>query len=140
MERFRFYRRNQHPDESVAEIVAELRQLTRDCKFKDHLDEALRDQFVCGIQNEATQKRLLSEPNLTSIRQLKSLRQWRQQPRMLMHQLKGAELRAAAQVAQVAQSGSSNQKTCYQCGKEGHFGKECPHKDSVCHNCRKRGI
>ena len=29
-ERFRFHRRNQHPDESVAKFVAELKRLTRD--------------------------------------------------------------------------------------------------------------
>ena len=63
-ERFRFHRRNQHPDESVAEFGAELRWLARDCEFRDHLDEGLRDCFVGGIQNEDTQKRLLSEPNL----------------------------------------------------------------------------
>ena len=38
-------------------FVAELRWLTKDCKFKYHLDEALRDRFVGGLQNEATQKR-----------------------------------------------------------------------------------
>ena len=41
--------KNQHPDKSVAEFVAKLRRLTRDCKFKDHLDKAMRDRFVCGI-------------------------------------------------------------------------------------------
>ena len=60
VERFRFHRRNQHPDELVAKFVGELRRLTRNCEFRDHLDEALRDRFVCGIQNEATQKRLVS--------------------------------------------------------------------------------
>ena len=49
----------------MAKFVAEFRQLTRDCEFKDHLDEALHDHFVCGLQNEASQKRLLTEPNLT---------------------------------------------------------------------------
>ena len=56
VERFRFHQRNQHPDESVAEFVAKLRWLTKDCEFKDHLDEALRDCFVCGIQNETHRK------------------------------------------------------------------------------------
>ena len=43
-------------DESIAEHVAELRKLTLNCDFKDYLDEALRDCFVCGLRSEATQK------------------------------------------------------------------------------------
>ena len=111
-ERFRFHRRNQHPDKSVAEFVAELRRLTRGCEFKDHLDEALRDRFVCGIQNEATQKRLLSEPNLDFNKAIE-IAQTMEVAARNAQQLKGAELRAAAQVAQVTQSSSSSQITCY---------------------------
>ena len=55
-EQFRFHHRKQCPDESVAEFVAELRQLTHDCEFGGHLNEALRDRFVCGLQNKAIQK------------------------------------------------------------------------------------
>ena len=79
-ERFRFHRRNQRSDESVADFVAELRRLAKDCEFRDHLDEALRDRFVCGLLNEATQKRLLTEPNLTM--QLRLLSRQRRQLRM----------------------------------------------------------
>ena len=32
------------------------------------MDEALRDRLVCGLSSEATQKRLLTEPDLTFAR------------------------------------------------------------------------
>ena len=64
-ERFRFYQRNQTDSESVAEYAAELRRLTIRCEFKDFLPEALRDKFVCGVRNNAIQKRLLTEAKLT---------------------------------------------------------------------------
>ena len=51
--------------ESVADFVAELRRLARNCQFGDFLDEALRDRLVCGLQNEAIQRRLLTEAKLT---------------------------------------------------------------------------
>jgi len=43
-ERFTFHRRNQGPNESILEYMAELRQLaTTHCEFEDYLNQALRD-------------------------------------------------------------------------------------------------
>ena len=59
-ERFHFLRRNQAPGETVAQFVAELRRLATHCNFGGYLDEALRDQLVCGLRSETTQRRLLT--------------------------------------------------------------------------------
>ena len=64
-EGFQFHRRNQAVGESVAEYIAELRRLTRHCEFGAYLDDALRDRFVCGLQSETIQKKLLMETDLT---------------------------------------------------------------------------
>ena len=65
-EQFHFYRRDQGAEETIANFVAPLRKLAARCKFPDtFLNEALRDRLVCGLRDEATQKRLLSEADLT---------------------------------------------------------------------------
>ncbi|KFD64433.1 hypothetical protein M514_23457 [Trichuris suis] len=61
VERFRFYKRDQRPNESIADFVAELRRLSEHCNFGNGLDTALRDRFVCGIADEGLQRRLLAE-------------------------------------------------------------------------------
>ena len=67
-ERFHFYQRSQALCESVADFAADLRRLSIHCEFKaDWCDAALRDRFVCGLRNEATQKRLLAEDKLTMV-------------------------------------------------------------------------
>ena len=63
-ERFHFHRQHQLPGESIAKFIAELRRLSLHCEFREYLEEALRDRFVCGLRSETTQKRLLAEPNL----------------------------------------------------------------------------
>ena len=52
-QRFHFHRRNQGPEESIADYVAELRRLASRCKFDAYLDEALRDRLVCGLRSDA---------------------------------------------------------------------------------------
>ena len=58
-ERFRFHQRNQNEGEPVAQFEAALRKLASTCEFELFLNQALRDQFVCGIRSETTQKKLL---------------------------------------------------------------------------------
>ena len=64
-ERYKFYCRDQHGNESVSDYVAELRKLTLNCHFKRFLDEVLRDRFVCGLISNSTRRRLLAERTLT---------------------------------------------------------------------------
>jgi len=52
---FNFHRRAQQTGKSVKEFAAELRRLTIHCDFGDHLDKALRDHFMCGLNSETTQ-------------------------------------------------------------------------------------
>ena len=67
-ERFRFYKRNQGAGETINTYVATLRKLARICDFGAQLDDAIRDQLVCGLSSAAIQKRLLSEVTLTARR------------------------------------------------------------------------
>ena len=46
-------------------FVPELRKLTEYCNYGNSLDNALRDRIVGEINHEATQKKLLSERELT---------------------------------------------------------------------------
>ena len=50
-ERWKFYQRCQNEGEALKDYLAELRRLSRHCKFEVFLDEAIRDKFVCGMLN-----------------------------------------------------------------------------------------
>ena len=65
VQRFRFNSRIQKEGESVAEFVAQLRQLSEHCQFGDTLNDMLRDRIVCGINDQRIQRRLLAESDLT---------------------------------------------------------------------------
>ena len=64
-ERFRFYKRNQHDNESISDYIVELKKLASTCYFGDFLSIALRDRLVCGLRSESIQRKLLTEVDLT---------------------------------------------------------------------------
>lgn len=64
-ERFRFYKRQQKPDETVTEYILALKKLASTCEFGQFLNDALRDQFVCGLLGDEYHKRLLTIKDLT---------------------------------------------------------------------------
>jgi len=133
--------RGQAEDESVADYLAQLHQLAGRCDFKDFLDQALRDRFVCGLKNAAMQKQLLAEVDLTINRAVEFAL--------------GMEM--ADKNAQVMQSASYGQPNVQAMGKERqsrlkkrgrassmrcgghHEASKCPFIDSECYKCQKKG-
>ena len=63
-ERYKFHTRSQKLGESIAEFVAGLMSCARSCEFGERADDMLRDRFVVGITDAATQRALLTEADL----------------------------------------------------------------------------
>ena len=61
----RFHTRFRQQGETVVTYVSEFRVIAQWCNFGESLKNMLRDRLVIGIDNEAVQRRLLSESTLT---------------------------------------------------------------------------
>ena len=133
-ERFSFHRRNQAPDKSIADYVAELRKLTINCDFDDYLEEALRDRFVCELRSEPTQKQLLTEAELIFKRAVEIAKGIETADKK-SQQFKKAE---SVEVNKFTHNSKPSQP-CYRCGKQGHSPSACYFKEAICHNCGKKG-
>ena len=65
MQRFCFNSRLRKAGESVSTYVVKLRRLAQHFNYGDALDKMLRDRIAWGINDEATQKKLLQVKDLT---------------------------------------------------------------------------
>ena len=150
VERCRFHSRARKPGESVATFVAELRSLSEFCNFGDTLDTMIRDRLVCGINDDAIQRRLLSEPGLTytkSVELAQSMETAAQNVKELKTKPEHSNVQprtpAAGQDVHYVSGPSGNKKsspTCFRCGKMGHIASSCKvSRLVVCHRCGKRG-
>ena len=148
-ERFYFHRRNQQPDESIVQYIAELRRLATHCQFAGYLDEALRDRFVCGIRSEAIQRSLLTETDLTLARAIE-LAQGMEAAEKNAQSFKGHSSDSPMQRVHAQRGAAANNpgrrqvppmfdKPCHRCGKKNHSPADCRYKDAVCNNCHKKG-
>ena len=126
--------------------VAELRRLATHCAFEAYLEEALRDRLVCGLRSESTQKRLLSEADLT-LAWAVEIAQSMEAAHKNAQALKAPELpvrrleklpRERGDVERKAR-GQGGRKPCYRCGQRGHLPHECSFREATCHKCKKRG-
>lgn len=54
-ERFRFHKRSKHESEAVVKDDAILKKLSKYCEFVTHLQDPLRDRFVCWLNRKVHQ-------------------------------------------------------------------------------------
>ncbi len=135
-ERFRFYKRSQKPDESIADLIAGLCRLSIKCEFGELLDQALHDCFVCG---DAIQMKQLAEAKLT-IRRAQEIAQGMECADKDAHLKGGANqrTRTVCAVFKTTSSRETSHKKCYCCGRR-HDEKTCKFKEARCQKCVKLG-
>ena len=127
--------------------MAELRRLATHCDFGDYLEQALRDRLVCGIRHENTQKRLLSEADLSLSRAIDIARSI-EATEMQTSQFKGTSSTPVLKITQTVRSARvldtrpgipAKQGKCTRCGGANHKAKDCRHRNSECFKCHKTG-
>lgn len=151
VQRFKFDSRTRKPTESVAEYVAELRKLAQDCNYGVTLNQMLRDRLVCGINDDRTQRRLLSETDLTfdsalSLAQAmetanRNVQDLQQKAGASCHviQRSGPERTGQKREGRPRAAGDRDRlKDCYRCNGK-HLPSDCRFKTEKCHACGMTG-
>lgn len=138
-ERFRFRRCVQKPGATVAQFAAELKQLAARCDFGDRLDEALRDGFVSGIDNEACQRKLLATDELTFARAQEIALNMEAAHRDTRQLRQNEPTSSVHKVHETQNPSPSAQAACYRCKGTNHSPNDCYFRTAKCHKCDKVG-
>ena len=157
-QRFRFHKRIQQPGESVQVYMNDLRKLASSCSYGDFLDQALRDQFVCGLACTETQARCLTKGSLT-VQQAMGIAIAAEGARAGVNLMRNEsstsehptvskirhDLRRPSMPANYGsdRGAASNDRVgpgkCYRCLSTQHKANTCSHRESVCRFCSKKG-
>ena len=142
-ERFRFYNRNQQPQESMNDYVAELRRLTKHCKFGGNLDEMLRDRFVCGLHSESIQEDLLTKEDTMKFMDAVSIAVSKETAMKDALELRKKVTSEELPVQEIATRRQSRKKSirkpCEHCGRRNHEAEDCFFKHATCKTCNQKG-
>ena len=99
----------------------------------------LRDRLVCGINNDAIQRRLLGETlPLTFKRALEISQGMEMAANNAKDIQKGQAGSQSVAVHHVKRHKPAKKVECFRCGGA-HYANDCKFKDTVCHACNKKG-
>ena len=152
-ERFKFFKRMQQANESVAEYIATLKKMAKECNFADYLETALRDQLVCGMKDAKCQRELLSKCDLTletALQQAKAVEAVQREASCFSgeaaaaaHRVDSGHRRRDRSVTPATRQTPRSLETaklgqpCWRCGSR-HGGK-CRFESAKCYKCGRMG-
>nr|KAG5707111.1 hypothetical protein BaRGS_011822 [Batillaria attramentaria] len=154
-ERFKFWSNMERkPGETLQELAARIRQDAATCDFpsiQDPQDEALRQRFICSVNNEAVLKALfkVKDTELDFAKAVKIAIETEDAAKVAKETVYGSKPRPVNKVKannkggrpknhQQSNSTTSDSAKCYRCGKS-HRATDCYYKDSKCNYCQKIG-
>lgn len=144
LERFKFNLRNRKEGESVADYVAQLRNLARECAYNDKLcwKKILTDRIVCGINDVHMQKKMLAEKALTFEKSLAialSSEAAAKQTHEISNSSKSSTPAMIHRVDAIKKNNQKRSAICYRCGDARHMANNCLFRDKQCFVCDKVG-
>lgn len=136
--RFEFHRRTQGPDESANNYMAALQRLANECNFQSLLDSMLISQFICGLRDEAVQRRLLveDENTLTKAKALETA-SIAESTRAQQQEMREEKVMAVRQDTRGEDLEARGPK-CQRCGGQ-HSDSQCKFREADCHACGRTG-
>ena len=135
---FEFSKRDQMPHENYSSYLVELQRLAKECAFENLLDKMLVRRFICGIRDEALQRRFLQEDEdkLTKKTVLDTATAAENAKIHQVH-IKQREKDLVQKIGKLENNFISPLRLCYRCAQV-HSGI-CRYKDHICQNCSKVG-
>ena len=146
-ESFHFNTRCQKQGESVIDFIVSLKKLSIHCNYGQFLDRALRDRFVCGLNNLKIQNKLLNTEDLTFERacMIAKSMEMAEKNSQEFHPGVSMTVNEKGTINQVkVKTGKANPKEqlannqCFRCGGK-HNSNSCKFKNARCFKCQKNG-
>ena len=109
--------------------MAELGRFSTYCKFEAFLDEALCNRLVCGLHNEAIQKKLITAAELDLAKAIDL---------SVGIQATDKNARFLKESDTTVNRVTPHPKPCYHYGQKSHNQKVRKFQNAECHNCGKR--
>lgn len=145
VQRFKFNTQTCYQGESIADYVAELRKLVRDCNYGTTLLQMLRDRLVCEVNDDRIQRRLLSHRDLDfdkaweiaqSMQSAKDVRDiqaiWRDEPATWRSKpVESVYKLSESMVLPIPDP------PCFRC-RDRHTPSDCRFASETCHGCGKK--
>lgn len=152
--RFTFNSCIQTPGQRIADFVAELKSIAKDCEFGAELENNLRDRLSVGVRDPHTKNRLmeLSQGDDYTYAKAVSTAQALEAASKNSQECSGEVRASGSQVYQVKHSKGKQQQQfrptshqpksenseCYRCLGH-HKQQDCRHKNDICNFCKKMG-